>query len=175
MSRAWLSAPWLLRVAVRVFAALCAGLVALALGVVSRDDPRAKLERSRAYSVRVEDRAGRRLAELAATGGGFRRPVALSEISPHLVVATLSGEDAHFYHHPGIDPIGVARALWLDLRGGRLAYGGSTITQQVAKLIDPEPRTLVGKAREALDALRIEWALDKDEILTEYLNRASTR
>jgi membrane carboxypeptidase/penicillin-binding protein PbpC len=65
-----------------------------------------------------------------------------------------------------------SRALVLNARAGRIAYGGSTITQQLAGLLEPQPRTLLGKLFEARDAVRLEATLGKDEILEQYLNRA---
>ena len=124
-------------------------------------------------STRLLDRHGRLIYEQRGSTGVFMQPVGLDDIAESVVLATLSSEDAGFYYHPGVDPIGVGRALWLDLRGGRFAYGGSTLTQQLAKRLDPQPRDLLGKAREAWDALRLELALGKRELLAQYLNRVS--
>ncbi len=96
----------------------------------------------------------------------------LARISPLLVEATLAAEDRRFRAHPGVDPAGVARAAWRNLRAGEITGGGSTLTQQLAGLLWPEPRTPAGKLREAVRAVRLELALSKDEILEQYLNRA---
>jgi penicillin-binding protein 1C len=96
----------------------------------------------------------------------------LSRISPLLVEATLVAEDRRFRAHPGVDPVGVARAAWRNLRAGGITGGGSTLTQQLSGLLWPEPRTPAGKLREAVRAVRLELALSKDEILEQYLNRA---
>jgi penicillin-binding protein 1C len=151
-------------------AALALALGAIALGL--RPYPQARLNRAELASVRVVDRAGRPLYEARSAAGGYGRWVALSQVSGFVVLATLSAEDAHFRHHPGIDPAGVARAAWLNARAGRIAYGGSTITQQLAGMLDPEPRTFAGKLLEARAAVRLELTLGKDEILEQYLNRA---
>ncbi len=98
--------------------------------------------------------------------------VPLSAVSPLLVEATLAAEDRRFRLHPGVDPVGIARAAWRNLRAGRVVAGGSTVTQQLATLLWPEPRGLAGKLREAVRSLRLELALSKDEILEQYLNRA---
>ncbi len=134
--------------------------------------PQDKLSYAPMRSTRILDRNGELVYERRGLNGGYCRPVGLGEIAEPVVLATLSSEDAHFRYHPGVDPTAVGRALWLNLRAGRVAYGGSTVTQQLAKLIDPEPRTLRGKLVEAYDAARLELTLDKDEILTQYLNRA---
>ncbi|MBK8173449.1 MAG: penicillin-binding protein 1C [Sandaracinaceae bacterium] len=131
----------------------------------------AQLSSTERTSTQILDRNGRLLDERLSALDGYGRPVPLNEISPYLVAATLAGEDQNFYLHPGVDPVGLGRALWLDLRAGRFAYGGSTLTQQLAKTFNREPRTLVGKIREAIAALRLERTLGKAGILEAYLNR----
>lgn len=123
-------------------------------------------------SPRVTSRDGILLHEglsPSQTRGGF---LPLSLISPHLVQATLAGEDHRFFHHHGVDPQALARAAWLNLRAGRWAYGGSTLTQQLARLCLPGPRTFSQKLREAFWALVLEHHLSKEQILEQYLARA---
>jgi penicillin-binding protein 1A len=81
-------------------------------------------------------------------------------------------EDRRFYSHAGVDPRGLARAMWVNFRSGKFVQGGSTITQQLAKnlFLTPE-RTLKRKVQEVLLALWLERTYSKDEILTLYLNR----
>ncbi len=146
--------------------------VAVAAYLLVPPYPRAGLETRSLASTRILDRHGALLYEQRASAGGYGRWVELDAIAEPLVLATLSSEDAGFYRHPGVDPGGVARALWLNARAGRVAYGGSTITQQLAGLLQPRPRDLRGKLLEAIDAVRLERALDKQAILTHYLNRA---
>ena len=133
--------------------------------------PTERLDAKTLVSTQIVDRHGRLLHEVPSAKGGYSRWVPLQAVSPHVVLVTLSAEDANFRWHPGIDAGGVARALWLNARAGRFAYGGSTITQQLAKALDPQPRTLFGKLGEARDALRLELTLSKDQILEQYLNR----
>lgn len=71
-----------------------------------------------------------------------------------------------------MNPFSVARAAWQDLTSGRVISGGSTLTMQVARLLDPHPKTFGGKIRQLWRALQLEWHLPKREILTLYLNRA---
>jgi penicillin-binding protein 1C len=97
--------------------------------------------------------------------------VALDGISSRLVQATLAAEDRRFWHHPGIDPLALLRAAASDARAGRIVSGGSTITQQLAGMLWPEPRTVAGKLRETVRALRLEGDLSKRAILEQYLNR----
>ena len=110
---------------------------------------------------------GQELAAIAPEG--LRFDVSLDEIAPVAVRAVLSAEDRRFYDHGGVDPIGIARAVWRDVRGGR--QGGSTITQQLVK-VDylTRERSLWRKAREAILAVKLERTADKDEILERYLN-----
>ena len=94
------------------------------------------------------------------------------EASPHLVHAVLSAEDQRFYGHFGIDPVGIARATYANLRARRVVQGGSTLTQQVAKnvFLDAE-RSFERKLKELPMALALELKYEKDEILSIYLNR----
>ena len=95
---------------------------------------------------------------------------ALGELPPNLLRAFIAIEDRNFYRHGGVDLRGILRAVWTNLRAGRMRQGGSTITQQVAKsLLSPE-RSLGRKLREIVLARRIEARHSKDEILYYYLN-----
>ena len=101
-----------------------------------------------------------------------RHDVALSAIAPELQRAVVAVEDRRFYYHPGIDPIGLARAVWYDLRTRDRAQGGSTLTQQLARtLFLSNVRTFGRKAKEAVIALLLEIQLSKPQILELYLNR----
>jgi penicillin-binding protein 1A len=98
--------------------------------------------------------------------------VSVKDLPPHVSQAILATEDRRFYYHFGIDPIGVLRALGVNIVTGRVAQGGSTITQQLAKnLFLSRERTLKRKVQEAMLALWLETKLTKDEILSAYLNR----
>ena len=101
-----------------------------------------------------------------------RHDVPLSQISPDLQHAVVAVEDRRFYRHPGIDPIGLARAVYRDVRDGGRLEGGSTLTQQLARtLFLSNVRTFGRKAKEAAIALMIEAQLTKTQILELYLNR----
>jgi penicillin-binding protein 1A len=101
-----------------------------------------------------------------------RRDVLLSDIAPDLQHAIVAIEDRRFYYHPGIDPIGIGRALFRGATAGGRLEGGSTLTQQLARtLFLSNARTLGRKAKEALIALMIELELTKTQILELYLNR----
>ena len=111
-------------------------------------------------------------APIAAYGGLYGEPVRVADLPPHLPRAVLATEDRRFYSHFGLDPFGLVRAAWANLRARRIVQGGSTITQQLAKnlFLTPE-RTLRRKIRETLLALWLEYRFTKDQILTIYLNR----
>ncbi|WP_434616416.1 transglycosylase domain-containing protein [Azospirillum sp. B2RO_4] len=116
---------------------------------------------------------------LAADGSEFARfgdlhgtTLSVKDLPPHLVDAVLAIEDRRFYSHFGIDPLGLARAIYVNWRSGRAVQGGSTITQQLAKnlFLTPE-KSLKRKIQEAMLALWLESRFTKDQILTAYLNR----
>ena len=109
---------------------------------------------------------------IARSGAVVEEPVAVDKLPPHVVEAFLAIEDRRFYSHWGIDPRGLARALWSNITGSSV-QGGSTITQQLAKIsfLTPE-RSLTRKLREMLIAFWLEAWLSKDEILGRYLSNA---
>lgn len=112
--------------------------------------------------------------KLIASFGETRRiPVAIADVPARLKHAVLSAEDADFYHHPGVDWRGIARAGWhVIVTGGDKGPGGSTITQQVARNFFLSPEKLYSrKLTEIFIALRIEHELTKDQILELYLNK----
>src|SRR6187551_2743935 len=128
-------------------------------------------------STLVVDRHGVPLHEALSseqTRGVLLRAEALP---PALVSATIAAEDRRFWQHVGIDPIAVVRALKANLLEGRVAEGGSTITQQVAKLLlnratPSRSRGIVAKVYEAVIALRLEHRFTKTELMALYLNLA---
>jgi penicillin-binding protein 1C len=149
---------------------LLAGVAAAVL--VLTPDPCELLARAPAQAVTVTDRYGA-LLRLVPDGLGERRlPVDLDRVSPHLVAAVLAAEDRRFFAHPGIDPLAVARAARQNLAAGRVVSGGSTLTMQLARILDPHPRSLRAKLAQAALALQIETSLSKREILAAYLERA---
>lgn len=96
----------------------------------------------------------------------------IQEVPKHMLDAVLAVEDRRFYHHFGIDPIGLTRAIYVNMRSKDRTQGGSTITQQLAKnLFLTQEKTYKRKIQEALLALWLEKELTKDEILMAYLNR----
>jgi penicillin-binding protein 1C len=115
---------------------------------------------------------GTPLRAFAGRDGVWRYPVAVEDVSPHYLEALLTYEDRWFRRHPGVNPLALLRAGGQWLANGRVVSGGSTLTMQVARILEPHRRTPAGKLRQALRALQLEWRLDKDEILAIYLNHA---
>lgn len=98
--------------------------------------------------------------------------VSINNISPYLQQAIVANEDSRFFNHIGIDPIGIVRAIWVNLRSGGLVEGGSTLTQQLAKnMFLTQERTFTRKIKEAFWAIIIERKFSKQEILQAYLNQ----
>ncbi|MEQ8675863.1 MAG: PBP1A family penicillin-binding protein [Aggregatilineales bacterium] len=128
-------------------------------------------------STRIYDRNGTLLYEISEPEQGRNTALTIDQIPQHCINATIATEDANFYSHPGVDIAGITRAVWINVRGGEIIAGGSTITQQVARnlLLDPEQRaerTVRRKLREMILALELQTAYSKDEILELYLNQS---
>ena len=156
-------------------AALVAGAV-LVLGTYayfSRDLPSVSALRDYKppQTTRVYDRNRKVIGEIFAER---RTVIPMSQVPRNVVLSVLAAEDADFYEHEGLDYRGILRAVGRDILEGRAAQGGSTITQQVVKLmlLTPE-RTLERKVRELILARRLESELSKDEILHLYLNHVN--
>ncbi|WP_182418221.1 transglycosylase domain-containing protein [Bartonella sp. HY038] len=124
---------------------------------------------NRPPNVRIVARGGELIANRGTTGG---EAVTLKNMSPWIGKAVVAIEDRRFNSHYGVDPVGIARAVYTNVTNGRGKQGGSTLTQQLAKnLFLSSERTLDRKVREALIALWLEKKLNKDQILELYLNR----
>ena len=127
------------------------------------------LTAERRATITVKSADGTTLAQL---GDLYGSPVRLRDLPPALPMAIMATEDRRFYWHFGIDVIGLARAMYSNIRAGRIVQGGSTLTQQVAKnlFLTPE-RTIKRKVQELLLAFWLEYKFTKDQIFTVYLNR----
>ncbi|HQW80681.1 MAG TPA: penicillin-binding protein 1C [Pseudomonadota bacterium] len=117
-------------------------------------------------------RDGTPLRAFANAQGVWRYPVTIEQVSPRYVEALLGYEDRWFWRHPGINPFAFARATVQAAWHRRIVSGGSTLTMQVARLIEPIPHDAFGKVRQMIRAVQLEVRLSKREILTLYLNLA---
>ncbi|HPA18580.1 MAG TPA: penicillin-binding protein 1C [Verrucomicrobiae bacterium] len=164
----------------RIFSKSCriaAAIAAAALGLLAIAVARAPLppglDGPPPGAVELTDRNGQLLREVLEDEARYARPATRGEIPATLRLATLAAEDRRFFHHPGIDPIAIARAASDWFREGRVVSGASTITQQLVKIASGRlgRPTLAGKATEALQAIKLDLLWDKERILDAYLNR----
>ncbi len=126
-----------------------------------------------ALSTEIVDRDGALLRAFATPDGRWRFKAERSTIDTELVKMLIAYEDRRFDNHHGVDPYAMGRAFLQFVKHGRIVSGGSTITMQVARLLEPrEERSLVAKLRQMARAIQIERRLSKDEILSLYLTLA---
>jgi penicillin-binding protein 1C len=150
-------------------AAAIAGAVA---GLLQAFGP-APLGRDLEVSTLALDRNGKLLRAYLTSEGRWRLPATRDQVDPRYLDALLTYEDKRFYHHRGVDPLAMTRAAFQLVTHGRIVSGGSTLTMQVARLLEPrQERSLDAKLRQAVRALQLEQALSKDEILGLYLTLA---
>ncbi|WP_454717890.1 multimodular transpeptidase-transglycosylase PbpC [Caulobacter segnis] len=124
---------------------------------------------NRAPGIRFEDRNGQ---VIATRGPRYGQRITVDSVPNYVSLAFLAAEDRRFYKHGAIDAQGIARAAWVNWRGGRTKQGASTLTQQLAKGLFLTPdRVVKRKLQEMLLAYKLEQVLSKDEILELYLNR----
>lgn len=150
----------------------CAGLLVVSLLALVWLDQRWPMRPVPAASSVVVARDGTPLRAFPGADGQWRYPISNDQVSPRYLSQLLAYEDRWFYWHPGVNPLALLRAAWQNLRAGRVLSGGSTLTMQVARLLYPHERTLLGKSQQMLRALQLEWHLSKAEILNAYLNLA---
>jgi penicillin-binding protein 1C len=120
----------------------------------------------------VLDRNGELLRVFLSKDEMWQIPVSSEKISPRLKLAVTGYEDQYFRWHFGINPIALIRAAIINLKSGRIKQGGSTITMQVARMMEPKERTIPNKLIEMFRALQLELRYSKDEILDFYFNLA---
>jgi penicillin-binding protein 1C len=151
--------------------AACLGALLLAPFALDRLFP-PNLSRLHSVGVEVQDREGRILSVLPAPGGFRRLATAPDDVAPVLLDLLIAAEDRRFYQHPGVDPFALGRAAGQWLRAGRVVSGGSTITMQAARLLEPRPRGLRAKAIEIFRAFQLEARFSKRDILGIWLTLA---
>lgn len=130
--------------------------------------PVANLEKPHAQF--IYGRGGELLTAFASPDQYWRMPTVLEQVSPNLVSSVLACEDRWFYYHPGFNPVSLVTAAIDNFKAGKVVRGGSTITMQIARMMDPKPRTVKNKAIEILRSLQLELHYSKDELLEFYFN-----
>jgi penicillin-binding protein 1C len=121
----------------------------------------------------VLDREGRLLRAYATNEGRWRLPAKAEDVDPRFLSMLLAYEDKRFYEHAGVDPFALARAAFQLIRQGHIVSGASTLSMQVARLMEPrESRSFSAKFRQMTRALQLEFALSKPQILSLYLTLA---
>ena len=123
------------------------------------------------HSVKFYDRNGNLLQEVLSKNSTRSVHVDIDKVSSYFLDALIATEDKNFYRHNGIDYMAVLRAAWQNLKSEEIVSGASTITLQLARLIQPEKRTFFNKIKEAYFAYRLEAGMDKKSILEGYINR----
>lgn len=120
----------------------------------------------------VVDRNGQVLRQFSDHNGVFRHWVELEDINPLYINALINYEDRYFYQHFGVNPLATLRAFGQFITNGKVISGSSTLTMQVARLLYPHERTVLGKMEQMFRAIQLEMVLSKEEILTLYVNIA---
>jgi len=151
---------------------IAAAAAGAAVGVVESYGP-APLGQTLEVSRTVLDRDGRLLRAYLTDEGRWRLPATRDDVDPRFLDALLAYEDKRFFSHHGVDPLAMMRAAYQLVSQGHIVSGGSTLTMQVARLLEPrQERSVAAKLRQTVRALQLEWALSKDEILRLYLTLA---
>ncbi len=164
----WFAAKWRRR----LLALVAGGLLLVALDAAFPLPPLARGSPGDTQVVLAQD--GSVLRSWPGADGALRYSIAPSDASPRYLQALLQYEDRWFNWHPGVNPVALLRAGWQWLRHGHIVSGGSTLTMQVARILDaaPDTRSLFGKLHQIARALQLEAHLSKRDILALYLNHA---
>ena len=155
-----------------LFGLSLAAMLVIAGGICAiwRDLPLLDLTEAADRSVAVSDRQGRLLRAFTTDEGRWRLPLAAQEVDPRFISLLKAYEDRRFEAHGGVDPLALARAGWQMLAHGRVVSGGSTLSMQVARLVEPRQQRSAGtKLRQMLRAIELERRFGKREILELYL------
>ena len=150
--------------------AILAGSMLLMFLVLVLFFPLPKEKLTRESSVFVNSREGILLRAFSSPDQFWRRPIKLEDLPENLISSVMVCEDRWFYYHPGFNPVSIVFALIDNLKAGRSVRGGSTITMQIARMIEPKKRTITNKMIELFRALQLELAYSKKELLEFYFN-----
>ncbi len=151
---------WTITIVNALFLALLA--LVFAIPLPDRDD---------GWSVVVEYRDGRPAHVFLSPDEKWRLQVSLDRVDPKFVESLVALEDKRFWSHDGVDPVAIGRAIWTNVTRGRRVSGGSTISMQLARLLEPRPRTVPNKLIDMFRAMQLDLRLTKHEILEGYLAR----
>ena len=162
---------WKLSIGIGAGLVLVAGLVA-GLDAADRAFP-PPLEKAQVVSTEVLDADGVLLRAFATPEGRWRLKTAAEDVDPRFIKMLVAYEDQRFYDHAGVDPLALGRAALQFITNGRIVSGASTLSMQVARLIEPrETRSFSAKLIQLVRALQIERRLSKQEIFEIYLTHA---
>ena len=128
------------------------------------------LPQKKEFSKEIYAKDGTLLTAYLTSDDKWRLRTELDEISPELIKAMIEKEDNWFYWHPGINPFSIVRAIYRNVTTGEVQIGASTITMQVARLLEPKKRTYINKLVEIVRAVQLEIKYSKKEILELYLS-----
>src|SRR5881394_1115186 len=126
----------------------------------------------RAAAIVVFDRNAQPMRIVLPPDQKVRIPITLDELPPEFLRAVVASEDRWFFRHPGVNPIAVARAMWMNVRARRRVSGASTIPMQLARMAEPKSRTIFAKMRESFRAVQLTLHTTKREQLEAYFNMA---
>src|ERR1700722_17305601 len=146
-------------------------IIATSAAILDRVFP-PNLTRLATTGTEILDRQGKTVALLPAPGGVWRFRASVDDVAPVLVDTLIQTEDRQFWRHPGVNPLSLLRASLQDLRAGHIVSGGSTLTMQVVRLLEPRPRTIRSKLIEIVRALQLEVHFSKRDILGMWLSLA---
>ena len=158
--------------AIAVCAVVCLAMASAAAWWIASLGP-PPLGKDIAFSTQVQDRNGRLLRAYATKQGRWRLPATVADVDPRFFDMLFAYEDKRFRSHHGVDPLALTRAAFQLVTSGHILSGGSTLTMQVARLLEPRAsRSFSAKFRQIVRAVEIERALSKDQILSLYLELA---
>ncbi|HEX5036066.1 MAG TPA: penicillin-binding protein 1C [bacterium] len=148
---------------------------AIAFFGLDRIFPVQPLIASRSFSLAVTDRNGDLLRAYLTPDDKWRLALRVGPqgaVPENIKRLLIPIEDRYFYEHPGVNPFSIARAFAANLKAGRIVSGGSTLTMQLARILEPKPRRYVSKLIEVFRAFQLEWHYSKEDLLRTFLNLA---
>lgn len=155
---------------VRTAEIITAGVLLALLAALFVPGPDTRALRARRYSYVIQDRNRAELRLVPLEDGLVREYSAYDTIPQDVRGVFLASEDKRFFFHPGVDPVAVFRAAWLNLTGGRTVSGASTVTMQLARMVNRHRGGLAGKAVEAVIALRYSLRFSKREVFSHWIS-----